>query len=90
MLRLFSSVLKRRVANGHGWQDCAIFAVAIIQAFLIYGKKTRKLHNLPSRAQTGLSGTVEQIDRCTFHARRCHLAGHRAFEDQVIQTAMVA
>ena len=89
MLDLFRSVLRRRVANGHGWQDGAVFTVTIVAAFFIYGKETREFHDLPGRAQPCLSGAIKKIDCGAFHERRGHLARHCTFKNQVIQAVMI-
>ena len=83
-------MLRGRIADGHCRQDCAIFALAIVQAFFIHGQETWELHDLSRGAERGLSGAVHQINGGSLHPCRRHLAGHRAFVDQVIQTAMIA
>ena len=83
-------VLGGRIADRHRRQNCAIFALAIVQAFFIHGQETGEFHHLPRGAKRSLSGTVDQINCGPLHTCRRHLAGHRAFVDQVIQTAMIS
>ena len=84
MLRFFDSSFCRHVALNQDRQKRAVFIVFVVNAFFVQRQKAREFDNLTSRTQSHLACTVKHIDGRALHTRRSHLAGQRAFVDQVV------
>jgi len=90
MLGRVNGLLGRTVALGHGWQQAAILILVVVAAFFVKRQKAGELDDLSIGPETGLAGAVEHFHGGPFEPGGRHLAGHRAFQDQVIELGMVA
>ena len=85
-----SGGLLELVALGDLGQPFFIVIGHIIAAFFIDFEKAVKEDNLTCGAQGDLFICRGNIDSCPLHPRTFHLAGQRAFPDQIIKLALVA
>ena len=74
----------------HQLRQARFFFVFIIAAFVIHLQKPVKQHHLARGAQNDLPILAGQIHRRAFQPRAGHLAGKRAFPNQIIQAALIA
>ena len=63
--------------------------VLVVAALFIDAQKAVEQHDLPIGAQTDLAVRADHINRSAFQTGRRHLAGNRAFPDQIIQFALI-
>ncbi len=61
----------------------------VVAAFLVDFEKAVEQHHLPGGAQADLAIAAGDIDGGALHPGGFHLAGDRAFPDQIIQAALV-
>ena len=89
MLGRIDRALGRAIARFHHGQQAAFIVFRIVEAFLIDREETGEADHLSGSAQLVLARRIAQSDGGAFQLRGRHLARHRAFEDQVIQLALV-
>ena len=90
MLFGFDRFLGRGGAFAHPRQALGFIIVVIVNAFFVEREIAGEEHDLPGRAQTRLAGSICHFDSGALHPGRGHLAGQRAFEDQIIKPGMIA
>ena len=83
-------VHRRAIALAHHRQQLAVIIGAVVAPFLIDRQKAGKFHHLPIGPQHDLAGAIGEVHRGALHLRRCHLAGHGALEDQIVEPPMIA
>ena len=93
VLRGIDPALGRQIAAAHRGQQRAVFVVGVgllIATFFIDRQEAWKAHNLAGGAQFVFAGAFAQGDSGAFQAGRGHLAGQRAFPDQLVKPRLVA
>ena len=86
-----NALLGRHVTGLQERQQATFIIVGlVVLPFLINGEKAGKLHDLPRGAQFIAASAIAQGNSGAFKLGRCHLAGHRALENQIVKPCCIA